>query len=383
MNLVEEEGDDTPEETSSELGQGDEELADSLEISLHALSGHEVPQLCALRVGFEVERALGCTIDHQLAFDVVVGDGSTLKCKGKCTNEKLEIQGHGFSVQLYTLAMAGADLVLGIHWLKGLGEVVWDFVNMKLHFTQLDERRLTLSATLRPPVQETAVSKMLQGQAASLNDQVKENTSREPYVFNHKNMARRALKNTALVYLASLNDPELTELAQQEYKNATNMTEQFAALAALAQNPGDVRDEALSDFYKKWEHDFLVVNKWLALQAVSDIPGNVKNVQKLLDHPAFDLRNPNKVYSLIGGFCGSPVNFHAKDGSGYEFLGDIVTQLDKLNPQVASRMVSAFSRWKRYDKDRQTLAKAQLEKIVCANGLSENVYEIASKSLAA
>ena len=79
---------------------------------------------------------------------------------------------------------------------------------------------------------------------------------------------------------------------------------------------------------------FQVVNKWFALQAMSDIPGNVENVRKLLSHPAFDLRNPNKVYSLIGGFCGSPVNFHAKDGLGYKFLGEIVLQLDKLNPQV-------------------------------------------------
>lgn len=161
------------------------------------------------------------------------------------------------------------------------------------------------------------------------------------------------------------------------------MTEQFAALAAIAQNPGQTRDDVLADFYGKWQNDFLVVNKWFALQAMSDIPGNVENVRKLLDHPAFDLRNPNKVYSLIGGFCGSPVNFHAKDGSGYKFLGEIVLQLDKLNPQVASRMVSAFSRWRRYDEDRQKLAKAQLERIMSTNGLSENVFEIASKSLAA
>lgn len=116
---------------------------------------------------------------------------------------------------------------------------------------------------------------------------------------------------------------------------------------------------------------------------MADIPQNVENVRNLLNHPAFDLRNPNKVYALIGGFCGSPVNFHAKDGSGYKFLGEMVVQLDKINPQVASRMVSAFSRWKRYDDTRKSLAKAQLEMIVACNGLSENVYEIASKSLAA
>lgn len=212
---------------------------------------------------------------------------------------------------------------------------------------------------------------------------VETNRTSEEYDPNHKSMARRALKNTALAYLASLKEPETTELVLHEYKSATNMTEQFAALAAIAQNLGDVRDDILSDFYQKWEGDALVVNKWLALQAVSDIPGNVKNVQRLLQHPAFDIRNPNKVYSLVGGFCSSSVNFHAKDGSGYEFMGDMVLKLDKINPQVASRNVSALSRWKRFDEARQTLAKAQLERILSSNGLSENVYEIASKSLAA
>ncbi|KAK3122447.1 hypothetical protein QOZ80_8BG0669690 [Eleusine coracana subsp. coracana] len=211
---------------------------------------------------------------------------------------------------------------------------------------------------------------------------VTSNRSSEAYTFNHDSMARRTLKNTCLAYLASLNEPDVTELALHEYNSATNMTEQFAALGALSQNPGQVRDDALLDFYNKWQNDYLVVSKWFALQATSDIPGNVVNVKKLLDHPAFDMRNPNKVYSLIGGFCGSPVNFHAKDGSGYQFLGEVVLQLDKINPQVASRMVSAFSRWRRYDETRQALAKAQLEMIISANGLSENVYEIASKSLA-
>ncbi|KAL9663842.1 hypothetical protein QQ045_019234 [Rhodiola kirilowii] len=212
---------------------------------------------------------------------------------------------------------------------------------------------------------------------------VKANRSSGPYVFDHANMSRRALKNVAIGYLSSLEEPEITELILNEYKTATNMTDQFAALAALSQKAGKTRDDALADFYNKWQHDYLVITKWFALQAASDMPGNVDNVRKLLSHPAFDIRNPNKVYSLIGGFCASPVNFHAKDGSGYKFLGEIVVQLDKINPQVASRMVSALSRWKRFDGTRQNLSKAQLEMILSANGLSENVFEIASKSLAA
>ncbi|RZC70935.1 hypothetical protein C5167_034106 [Papaver somniferum] len=180
----------------------------------------------------------------------------------------------------------------------------------------------------------------------------------------------------------------------------TSLDKEFIAKAITLPGVGEIMDmmeiadpdavHAVRSFIRKHlaselKAEFLrtVVNKWFALQAMSDIPGNVENVRKLLQHPGFDLCNPNKVYSLIGGFCGSPVNFHAKDGSGYKFLGEIVVQLDKINPQVASRMVSAFSRWRRYDETRQAFAKAQLEMIMSTNGLSENVFEIASKSLAA
>ncbi|TYI70469.1 hypothetical protein E1A91_D08G223200v1 [Gossypium mustelinum] len=190
---------------------------------------------------------------------------------------------------------------------------------------------------------------------------VKNNRSSDEFVFNHPKMAQYALKNVAL---------DIKELALHEYKAATNMTEQFAALAAITQKPGKTCNHVLTDLYNKWQHDFLVVNKWFALQAMSDIPGNVENVRNLLTHPAFDLRNPTKVI-FLSLTCMLQV------------IGEIVLQLDKLNPRVASRMVSAFSRWRRFDESRQKLAKAQLEKIMSVNGLSENIFKIASKSLSA
>ncbi|KAL8064132.1 hypothetical protein ABFX02_01G071700 [Erythranthe guttata] len=283
-------------------------------------------------------------------------------------------------------------LVLNPQFLHGiksiLGDPILDKEFIAKALTLPGEGEIMDMMEVADPDAVHAVRTFIRKQLASelkqeLINTVKNNRSSEQYVFDHPNMARRALKNVALAYLGSLEDEEITELMLHEYKTATNLTEQFSALVAIDQKPGQTRDEVLADFYTKWQHDYLVINKWLALQAMSDVPGNVENVRKLLNHPAFDIRNPNKVYSLIGGFCGSPVNFHAKDGSGYRFLGEVVVQLDKLNPQVASRMVSAFSRWKRYDETRQTLAKAELEMILSANGLSENVFEIASKSLAA
>lgn len=214
-----------------------------------------------------------------------------------------------------------------------------------------------------------------------LSSIVDERRSTDAYSPDHKSKARRSLKNIALMYLAALDDEAMQERAAHEYEAASNMTDQIAALAAIAQHAGPRRDAALHKFYEQWKGDNLVMNKWLSLQASSDIPGNIETVRRLFDHPAFNIREPNKVYALLGGFCSCAVNFHAKDGSGYQLLADTVLKLDTLNAQVAARMVSAFTRWRKFDEERQSLAKAQLERIVTTNGISDNVYEIASKSL--
>lgn len=198
----------------------------------------------------------------------------------------------------------------------------------------------------------------------------------------HTHPSRRSLKNTALGYLSTLGDEAIAKHSLDRFRSADNMTDQLAALASLVNRDSVERTLALGEFYDIFKDDALVMNKWLGLQAMSDLPGNVARVRELLEHPAFDIKNPNKVYALVGGFAGCPVNFHAKDGSGYEFLGDAVIRLDALNAQVAARMVSGFTRWKKYDEGRQKLMKAQLERII-AGKVSDNVFEIASKSLAA
>lgn len=202
-----------------------------------------------------------------------------------------------------------------------------------------------------------------------------------PYEFNAAACARRALKNKALGYLACLGDAAVSEELLRRFRQATNMTDEISALAALDRAGGEARATALAEFYEKWKDEPLVLLKWVAIQSGSNEPGNVAAVKALVDHPAFNISNPNNCYSLFLGFCRSPVNFHAGDGSGYEFMADAVLRVDKINRQVAARMVGAFTSWKQYDAGRQAMMKAQLERVVGAEGLSENVYEIASKSL--
>ncbi len=143
------------------------------------------------------------------------------------------------------------------------------------------------------------------------------------------------------------------------------------------------REQAIAEFHKRWKHDTLVLDKWFSLQAMSHLPGTLASVEKLMEHPAFDRRNPNKVRSLIGAFShGNQVRFHDAGGAGYVFLADQVVAIDAINPQVAARLMGAFSRWRKFGDDRRQLMHAQLERILSTSNLSKDVYEIASKTLA-
>jgi aminopeptidase N len=194
----------------------------------------------------------------------------------------------------------------------------------------------------------------------------------------------RSLKNLCLSYLAALDDRSGVGLCMDQFRRADNMTDVMGALAPLAQADCPERAEALSLFYDTWKGDSLVIDKWFSLQATSRLPFTLGEVKRLLEHPAFDIRNPNRVRSLIDTFCKSnPLRFHEQDGSGYRFLGEQVTVLNELNPQVAARLLGALSNWRRFDEGRRELMKAELENILALPNVSRDVYEIAAKSLGA
>jgi len=209
-----------------------------------------------------------------------------------------------------------------------------------------------------------------------------ENLSDKPYDKSIDEIKRRSLKNICLSYLAYTEKDEFINICFQQFQQADNMTDQIAALGILSDYDCTQREQALDSFYEKWKNDSLVLDKWFSIQAFSRLPGRLKKVKELMKHPAFDIKNPNKVRSLIGGFCaGNTVQFHDLSGEGYQFLADQVLLLNGLNPQVASRMTSGFSDWRRYDSKRQELMKSQLLRIQKVSGLSRDVYEIVTKSL--
>ncbi|WP_150047334.1 aminopeptidase N [Methylomonas rhizoryzae] len=201
--------------------------------------------------------------------------------------------------------------------------------------------------------------------------------------FDAMAIGRRRLKNACLGYLSQLESSESYQLSQQQFDSTQNMTDQMAALSGIVNSHHPAKADCLDSFYRQWQHEALVIDKWFALQASSAMPDTFATVLALMQHPAFDIKTPNRVRALIGAFSqANPVHFHAKNGDGYRFLADQVVALNDINPQIASRMVTGFAQWRRYDHARQNLMKEQLQRIVNTPHLSKDVYEIASKSLA-
>ncbi len=204
------------------------------------------------------------------------------------------------------------------------------------------------------------------------------------YVAESEHFARRALQNIALSYLMLTQKSEVLAAAIEQFDAADNMTERLTALAVLVNSPfEDEKAKALAVFAENFKDNALVMDQWFSVQAGSTLPGGLERVKALMQHPAFTLKNPNKVRALIGAFAGQNlINFHAADGSGYRFLADLVIELNGFNPQIASRQLAPLTRWRKYDDKRQALMKGELERIRASGQLSPDVYEVVSKSLA-
>ncbi len=202
--------------------------------------------------------------------------------------------------------------------------------------------------------------------------------------FDASAIGRRRLKNLCLDYLSTLDDPTSHARASHQFDTARTMTDRIAALTAIVNSAHPDKDACLESFYQQWRHEDLVIGKWFTLQATSRLPGALDRVNALLSHPAFDMSVPNHVRSLIGAFSQSnAVNFHAEDGEGYRFLAEQVIRLNAINPQIAARMLTGLTGWRHYDEGRQQRMHAQLERVVHTPDLSPDVYEVASKALAA
>jgi aminopeptidase N len=221
----------------------------------------------------------------------------------------------------------------------------------------------------------------LSGLVAEVDAALSKTLDGAPYRFEPGDVGRRSLRNLMVAWRARLPDGEAH--VQRHLARASCMTDTQAALALLSNTTGAAREQAFADFYARWKGEALMVDKWFALQATSTRPQALDDVFALVKHEAFTLENPNRARSVIAALgMSNPLRFHEASGRGYVFLADTVRTLDAFNPQIAARMLTPLTRWRRQDEARQGLMKRELQRVLDREGCSKDVYEIASKALA-
>ena len=210
---------------------------------------------------------------------------------------------------------------------------------------------------------------------------VYQENSQQTFSLSPAAMAERFLRNQALSYLMYL-DQQGESLALAQFQGAENMTDQMAAFRSLVHHETASSEQVISEFYQQWRDEHLVMDKWFTVQATVPRVSSIARVEKLFEHADFDIKNPNRVRSLLGAFCSAnPVCFHDVGGFGYELLGRYIETLDAINPQIASRLCVPLTRWKRFNETRQSLMKTQLQRLIVLPGLSSDVSELVEKSL--
>ncbi|ENY6496795.1 aminopeptidase N [Vibrio parahaemolyticus] len=200
------------------------------------------------------------------------------------------------------------------------------------------------------------------------------------YTIDHAAIGKRALRNQCLQFLAHTDKGNT--LVKAQYEAANNMTDTIAAMSAANSAQLECREELMADYSDKWKHDGLVMDKWFALQGSNPAEDALEKVKATMNHEAFSLKNPNRTRSLIGSFlAANPVRFHDKSGSGYQFAGEILRQLNDSNPQVASRMIDPLLKFRKYDEARQAMIRAELEKLKAMDNLAKDLFEKVTKAL--
>jgi aminopeptidase N len=204
-----------------------------------------------------------------------------------------------------------------------------------------------------------------------------------PFSPDAESAGRRALRNQALMLLAAKPGADIAERALRHYREAANMTDAMGGLSTLSLLGGQPFEQALSDFYVRWESEPLVIDKWFNVQAQSPAADALTRVRALTQHPAFDPKNPNRLRALVAVFASAnPYRFHDASGAGYRFLADQILATDTFNPMIASRLVEPLGAWRRFKPELGALMKAELERIAAQPGLSKNVTELVTRALA-
>ncbi|POF32359.1 aminopeptidase N [Roseibium marinum] len=193
---------------------------------------------------------------------------------------------------------------------------------------------------------------------------------------------KRALSNRALYYYAATGSPDAAELVWERFSAADNMTDRLAALTLLVHDHMPRETEALDRYKARHETNSLAMDKWFMVQATAPGEETLAKVRALMSQPLYDAGNPNRVRALLQSFAtGNPTQFARADGAGFELIAESILEIDKRNPQVASRLLTSFRSWRALDPQRSALAESALLRVSSCEDLSRDSRDIVDRTL--
>ncbi|WP_413584674.1 aminopeptidase N [Bdellovibrio sp. HCB274] len=285
-------------------------------------------------------------------------------------------------------ARSGQELKVDERFLKAMNTVMNDdSMDAAFKAKMLQLPSLAVLAQMEPVLdprafdlaRQTIRREIAKGNKEALLATYKKFHNVEPKSRNTKVFGQRLLKNQALHYLADLHDPEIYELVNKQYWEAQNMTDRMTALMILADSESAHREKVLADFHENWKNDSVVINKWFTVQALAHRPKILDEIKALTKNPTFNINNPNNVYSLVRAFATNLVSFNTE--KAYEFMADMIIEIDPKNPQVAARLCSSFNFVGKLEPELKAHAMKQIKRIVEVPGMSKNSRELLQSAL--
>lgn len=202
--------------------------------------------------------------------------------------------------------------------------------------------------------------------------------------FDHsaENVGKRAIAALCLNFIAAGSAEESSDIVRERYFAAGNMTDRLESLKVAVSFDLPCKKDIVDAYSAKFGHEGLLMDNLFRAIATVSSRDTLAKVKETMSNPSFTMSNPNRVRSLVGAFImANPYAFHNPDGSGYAFAEEILTELNRINPQTASRIIEPLTKFARYDEMRQGMMKATLERLLALDSLAPDLYEKICRAL--
>ena len=192
----------------------------------------------------------------------------------------------------------------------------------------------------------------------------------------------RPLLRVLLEALCTIDNKFAKNITEELY-NSKIMEIKIMGLIACIKYNHSSSTKLLKNFYNEFQNDKILLEKWFQIKSSYNnlYFDGINSVKSILKDKNFEYKNPNFVRAIISSFQNNNIElFHSRDDSGYKFVANQIITIDKINPQIAARVITPMTNISKFNYNTKKRMKRYL-KIILNSNPSNDVFEVISKSL--